>query len=123
MLNKSLLVAAIAVAISGPAIADHINNFNFKPLKESANAADWDATAPWKLPKGYTQTIVSDETALNIYPDGRDDWHDMNVVNETGPDAGRYMYRTHEVRLDTTPDNACEELILEEGGAVSVVDL
>ena len=125
MLNKSLLVAAIAVAISGPASADQKNNFNFKPLKESANAADWNAAAPWKLPKGYTQSVISDESDLNIYDGGLgcDDWHDMNVVNETGPDAGRYMYRTHEVRLDTTPDNACEELILEEGGAVSVVDL
>lgn len=64
-----------------------------------------------KLPKGFTQKIVSDETALNIYDNGRDDWHDMNVVNETGPHAGRYMYRTHEVRGEP------------EGGAVSVVDL
>lgn len=31
----------------------------------------------------------------------------MNIVNETGKHAGRYMYRTHEVR----------------GGAVSVIDL
>mgnify|MGYP000323134382 CR=1 FL=1 len=70
MLNKSLLVAAIAVAISGPASADHKNNFNFKPLKESANAADWDVTAPWKLPEGYTQTVISDESDLNIYDGG-----------------------------------------------------
>ena len=118
MLNKSLLVAAIAVAISGPASADQKNNFNFKPLKESANAADWEPTAPWKLPKGFTQTVVSDETALNIYPDGRDDWHDMNVVNETGPQAGRFMYRTHEVRLGRGDD-----VVDTIGGTVSVVDL
>jgi len=35
----------------------------------------------------------------------------MNTVNETGKDAGRYLYRTHEVRG------------VPEGGAVSVVDL
>lgn len=123
MNTKYLLTSAIAAAltISGAAQADHHykkNSFNFKPLNESANAADWDATAPWKLPKGFTQTIVSDETALNIYPDGRDDWHDMNVVNETGPDAGRYLYRTHEVRLGRG-----DVVVDAIGGTVSVVDL
>jgi len=38
----------------------------------------------------------------------------MNTVNETGRHAGRYHYRTHELRL---PDS------LPEGGTVSVVDL
>ena len=59
--------------------------------------------------QGFTQAVVSDETDLNIYPDGQTDWHDMNVVNETGPQAGRFMYRTHELR--------------SAAGAVSVVDL
>ena len=117
-MNKNYLLATAitaALAFSVAAHADHKkNSFNFKPLKESANSADWDATAPWKLPKGYTQTVVSDESDLNIYDGGRDDWHDMNVVNETGPDAGRYLYRTHELRLPGS---------LPEGGALSVVDL
>ena len=113
MFKKNLLAAAIAAAVtvSGTAVADHKGGFVFKPIDESANAADWDATAPWKLPRGYIQTVVSDETNLNIYDGGRDDWNDMNTVNETGVMAGRYMYRTHEVRDQV------------EGGAVSVVDL
>ena len=116
MFKKSLLASAIAVAVtaSGAAVADHKGGFVFKPIDESANAADWDPSAPWKLPRGYTQRVVSDETDLNIYDGGRDDWHDMNTVNETGPMAGRYMYRTHELRY---PDNQ------PEGGTVSVVDL
>ena len=119
MNTKSLLASAIAVALTVSATAqadDHKKNnrFNFKPIESSANAADWNASAPWKLPEGYTQTVVSDETALNIYDGGRDDWHDMNTVNETGPMAGRFMYRTHELRY---PDNQ------PEGGTVSVVDL
>jgi hypothetical protein len=117
MFKKSLLASAIAVAVavSGTVVADgKRNSFNFKPLDESADAADWNAVAPWKLPNGYSQTVVSDETALNIYDGGRDDWHDMNTVNETGPLAGRYMYRTHELRY---PANQ------PEGGTVSVVDL
>jgi len=128
-MKKSILAVVIAATFttSISAVAndyehsynrDHnYKSFNFKALSESANAADWDATAPWKLPKGYTQTVVSDETNLNIYPEGRDDWHDMNVVNETGPQAGRFMYRTHEVRLGRDP------VVDAIGGSVSVVDL
>ena len=120
MLNKNFnhKVAACAVATSllftANAFADGNKTFKFKPLETSANAADWDTAKPWKLPKGFSQTVVSDETALNIYDGGRDDWHDMNVVNETGPQAGRFMYRTHELRF---PANQ------PEGGVVSVVDL
>lgn len=116
MVRKTILACAVALACS-PVIADngkHKGHFNFKPLNESASSADWNPAAPWKLPEGYTQYIVSDETALNIYDGGRDDWHDMNNVNETGPQAGRYMYRTHELRF---PANQ------PEGGVVSVVDL
>lgn len=128
MLNKCLLASAIAVAVTvaGTAVADNRGGFTFKPIAESASAADFDPAAPWKLPKGFTQTVVSDESALNIYqtpnytflnrtvdPDRlqSNDWHDMNTVNETGQMAGRFMYRTHEVRGNP------------EGGAVSVVDL
>jgi len=120
MNTKHILASAItaALAFSVSAHADHINNsFNFKPIKKSANAADWNASAPWKLPEGFTQTVVSDESDLNIYPQGRNDWHDMNVVNETGPNAGRYLYRTHEVRLGSDP------VIDAIGGSVSVTDL
>ncbi|MBT8134474.1 MAG: PhoX family protein [Gammaproteobacteria bacterium] len=119
-MNKNhLLASAItaALTISGTVQADDDkknNSFSFKPLEESANAANWDPTAPWKLPKGFKQTVVSDEADLNIYDGGRDDWHDMNVVNETGPMAGRFMYRTHELRF---PANQ------PEGGTVTVVDL
>ena len=119
MIKKKVLTVAIAAALTGSlaltsnVIADK-KSFNFKPIDESANAADWDPAAPWKLPKGFTQSVVSDETDLNIYDGGRDDWHDMNVVNETGKMAGRFMYRTHELRLPGS---------LPEGGTVSVVDL
>lgn len=90
-------------------------------IDESANSADWNPSAPWKLPKtpaSITQTLISGESSLDIYPGGRDDWHDMNTVNETGNMAGRFLYRTHEVRLGNG-DTVVDEL----GGAVSVVDL
>jgi len=108
--------AVITMSLLSNAFADegkssHSGRFGFKPLESSANSADWNPAAPWILPNGFTQTIVSDERSLNIYDGGRDDWHDMNVVNETGNDSGRYLYRTHEVRN------------VPEGGAISVVDL
>ena len=120
--NKKVTVAVAAVAtsllLSANVLADGYKSFKFRALESSANASDWDISAPWKLPKGFSQTVVSDESNLNIYPAGRDDWHDMNVVNETGPMAGRFMYRTHEVRLGNG-----DEVVDAIGGTVSVVDL
>jgi len=80
-------------------------------IDASTDPSQWNPAAPWKLPEGYTQSVVSDETDLNIYDAGRSDMNDMLTVNETGPMAGRFLYRTHEV-----PD-------APEGGAVSVIDL
>jgi len=117
MFKKTLLTTCVASALSlsGNVMADDdYNPFNFKPIDSSADAAEWNPTSPWKIPRGFTQSVVSDETDLNIYDGGRDDWHDMNTVNETGPMAGRFMYRTHELR---SPANQ------PEGGSVSVVDL
>lgn len=93
--------------------ADKIS-FTFQSLDSSANSENWNPRAPWKLPVGFTQSIISDETMLNIYDDGRNDWNDMNTSNETGYKAGRFIYRTHELR---SPANN------PEGGAVSVVDI
>jgi secreted PhoX family phosphatase len=123
IIHMSVICAgAIALSLTAASAKDNkghaygkLKDFTkFTPLIQSANSNDWDVSAPWKLPEGYTQSVVSDESDLNIYDGGRDDWHDMNVVNETGPQAGRFMYRTHELRLPAS---------LPEGGAISVVDL
>ena len=118
MKHKVLTIAVLAtLGTSGVALADykhkyqHNHGFNFKPIDSSADSANWNPESPWKIPRGFRQTVVSDETDLNIYDAGRDDWHDMNTVNETGKHAGRYLYRTHEVRDQP------------EGGALSVTDL
>lgn len=84
--------------------------FGFEPITESANSADWNPSAPWKIPEGFVQFVVKNESDLNIYDGGRDDLHDMNTVNETGKHAGRYVYTTHEVRGAA------------EGGSMSVFD-
>lgn len=111
----STLTTAIALSLTlSVAHADkgsQTGPFGFKPIDTSASSAEWNPAAPWKLPEGFSQHIVSGEADLNIYDNGRDDWNDMNTVNETGKHAGRYLYRTHEVRG------------VPEGGAISVVDL
>lgn len=115
MFKKTLLATTVAtIVMSAVVYADDRGGFRFKPLQESANSANWDPSSPWKLPRGYRQYVVSDESNLNVFDGGRDDWPDMNTVNETGPEAGRFMYRTHELRY---PGNQ------PEGGTVSVVDL
>lgn len=120
MFNKKIAACAVATSLlfSYSAFADQEKTFKFEGLKTSANAENWDTEKPWKLARGFTQTVVSDETNLNIYPEGLDDWHDMNTVNETGNNAGRFMYRTHEVR--TGRGNTIVDSI---GGTISVVDL
>ena len=114
------LVAILATATVYAAKGHRAGPFRFDPIAGSAagDGSDFDIDAPWIIPEGFEQFRVSDESDLDLYllpttSAGRsNDWHDMNTVNETGRQAGRYLYRTHEVR-----GNA------ERGGVVSVVDL
>ena len=121
MLNKSLIVIAVSAALPSAAVADSPQHgpMAFDPIAGSAYGLENDPslpTAPWIIPEGFSQRIVSDETDLNIYT--ANDLSDMNTVNETKKRAGRYLYRTHEVRPgnDTRNDGGT-------GGSVSVVDL
>lgn len=96
----ALIPAGAATAADGPIGFDPIGG---TPYADAT--ADW--TSPFIIPDGFTQQLLADETNLDIYA-GADDLTDMNTVNETGPEAGRYLYRTHEVGSN---------------GALSVVDL
>ncbi|MHB1084000.1 MAG: alkaline phosphatase PhoX [Thiobacillus sp.] len=91
----------------------------FHPVAGSAYGREQDAdidTAPFLIPEGFQQRVVSSGRDLNLYIGA--DMLDMNTVNETGAQAGRYLYRTHEVR----GSNAAR-VDGGNGGAVSVVDL
>lgn len=121
MRKTTTVAAAIALVLGGGAAsADKTVHgpMAFEPIEGSAYdlTADWGNT-PFVIPEGCRQYKVSDERDLNIYQtdtDGTDigrdfpDLGDMNTVNETGKQAGRFLYRTHEV---------------DEAGALSVVDL
>lgn len=120
-----VLSMAAAFAVNAQAASTVKGPMFFKPIASSAYGMENDAdmaTSPWVIPEGFVQTIVSDETALDVY--AGNDWNDMNTVNETGKQAGRYLYRTHEVRGGAIgSDGNSLRIDGGSGGAVSVVDL
>ena len=126
-MKKSTLALTLLAAFAAQAHAGSTVNgpMSFDPIAASAYGMESDAdiaTAPWRIPEGYVQSIVSDETDLDIYVGT--DWNDMNTTNESGKHAGRYLYRTHEVRGGAVGDDR-NSLRNDggSGGAVSVVDL
>ena len=74
----------------------------FTPLPASAQCTPGgNVGALLNLPAGYSQIAIASEPDYVDVPD-------MNTLNETGPQAGRYLYRTHE---------------LGSNGGISVTDL
>jgi len=131
VLNKKAITIAIASLLLSSAVSAESAVVNgpmgFNPIASSAYLEESTDTGtltnePWVIPEGFTQSIVSDEYDLDIYR--ANDWHDMNTVNETGKHAGRYLYRTHEVRGGAIGNDGNSARINgSSGGAVSVVDL
>lgn len=125
-MNISALVLTLATAFAVNAHATVVDGpMPFKPIAASAYGMAADpgiAATPWVIPEGYAQSIVSDETDLDIY--AANDWYDMLTVNETDTDAGRYLYRTHEVRGGAIGnDGNALRNDGRSGGGVSVIDL
>ncbi len=65
--------------------------FKFTPLPASAVCGP-STEQPFLLPPGYAQTVIAREG-----DGGTLDLWDMNTQNETGSQAGRFLYRTHEI--------------------------
>lgn len=67
------------------------NGFQFTPLSSSyaCTVSGGDPVNPVALPTGFTQTIIASEPQFA-------DAIDMNTQNESGPQAGRYLYRPSE---------------------------
>lgn len=67
--------------------------FQFEPLASSAvcTTPGGNPVEPLVLPAGYAQTILASEPQFG-------DLIDMNTQNETGPHAGRYLYRVTETQ-------------------------
>ena len=82
------MVEPTAIAAAGSATA---GQFKFTPLPTSAVCGP-STEQPFLLPPGYSQTVIAREG-----DGGTLDLWDMNTQNETGPQAGRFLYRTHEI--------------------------
>lgn len=105
-MKKSLLTSVIAALVSSAAFADKpavSGPFAFSPQTASATVGSEPACAPMALPAGFSQSILTQESAncANAFVTvdvvaGQNDLNDMNVVNETGSHTGRYVYQTHE---------------------------
>ena len=75
--------------------ADYTPFEEFKPVPASSpciGEPSGKEAKPFVLPAGYGQQVLAEEG-----DGGSTDLWDMNTQNESGKDAGRYAYRTHEV--------------------------
>jgi len=107
-MHKSLIAIAVAAIVTPAAFAQSPavrGPMSFRPLTVSGTSGSEPACAPLKLPAGFSQSIITAENdncpGDYIVLDARsgNDWNDMNTVNETGAQVGRFLYRTQE----TTP--------------------
>lgn len=104
----SRAATSTASEVASPPPLGSFAHLEFEPLATSASGyleGEWEE--PYLLPPGFAQTLIHDESGVDLYPQVPD-MHEMNTTNETGLDQGRYLYSTHEVDLH---------------GAVTVVDL
>src|SRR4029079_16095331 len=62
----------------------------FTPVPSSTTCSVGGGLSQFVLPDGFVATLVASEPA---FPD----LTDMNTVNESGSNPGRYLYRTHEI--------------------------
>src|SRR5262245_5546159 len=68
--------------------------FQFEPLATSAPCTGGgNASQPFLLPDGYSQSVIASQPQFADLPD-------MHTLNENGPQAGRFLYRTHEVGIN-----------------------
>jgi hypothetical protein len=121
----ALLAAAALPAAAGAAGSAIGGAFGFDPIDGSVAVGSLPANAPFKVPAGFSQSVIWDEKGLfssggNFYPT-QVDVPDMNQTNETGSHRGRFLYRTHEVRaaLDLDGNGTPEGPY----GCLSVTDL
>jgi secreted PhoX family phosphatase len=95
---KTLSAAIAAVLAGSSALADGTSFSHFTPLVGDVGAGTLPEAAPYKLssPKFSQMTIV----ARNPNPGSTDRFdsgsYDMHTANETGPDAGRYLFTVFE---------------------------
>ena len=79
--------------------------FQFSPLASSAACTTGgNVNALFTIPAGFTQANIASEPDYMGNPD-------MITQNETGPEAGRYIYQTHELGLNTNTGVSVTDLV------------
>ncbi|MCQ8119861.1 alkaline phosphatase PhoX [Methylomonas rosea] len=96
---KMTLIAAAVASVVSPLTAQAADTLfdNFTPLASSAGVAT-NAAAPITLSNpGFTQISIAERTNQNTQVPGSNsgNW-DMITANETGPNAGRYLFMPFE---------------------------
>jgi hypothetical protein len=91
--TEALSIPLTLAEVSGSA-------FRFAPIDPFTGAAacldpSVPQNTPFQLPVGYSQSIIGRES--DVVTTNAEVNFDMLTLNETGPEAGRYLYRTHEV--------------------------
>ena len=102
----TLLAAAVAAVIS-PLTAQAADTLfdNFTPMTGNTVPGSLPAATPYKLSSpNFTQVTIADRTTQNTLVPGsnKGNW-DMIAANETGPDAGRYLFMPWEQFSTVTP--------------------
>lgn len=83
----AMIAAAAAIAANGSPAK---GRFQFQPLPTSSPCTNGgNPAAPFAIPSGYTQSIIASEPQYADAPD-------MITQNETGKNAGRYLYQPSE---------------------------
>lgn len=97
MFKPTRLALAVAALAAAPAFA--ATNFDsFVPVSPTASPVDVSAemTTPFLLPSNFTQTVIANRAnQLALGQSNSGNW-DMITANETGPDAGRYLFSPFE---------------------------
>ena len=87
------------------ATAATVGPVQFEPLTSSATCtAGGNANAPFAIPAGFAQVNVASEPDYLGNPD-------MITQNETGPEAGRYIFQPHELGLNTNTGVSVTDLL------------
>ncbi len=104
-------VASVALAAS-PAVAAPVTFADFTPLATSVAGGLLPEDKPFELSSPYFKQVTLHANGLPGSGARYGYNWDMNTLNETGPDAGRYLFTPYEVgsagvrRLDVTNGNA-----------------
>lgn len=93
----NVLLSAALVAIAGGAQAADTLFDNFTPLTSSAGTTATPATPITLSSPNFSQVTIADRVTQNVNVPGSNSgsW-DMITANETGPDAGRYLFMPFE---------------------------